>query len=315
MFNGASYIQDAVESVLSQTFEDFEIIIVDDGSTDNTRAILEPWIQEKRICYTYQKNKGLAGARNTGIRMAKGEFLKFLDCDDLLYPQQLEIQVRHLENKPENIISVTNYELEFEGKGKKNVEVKFWRKNQLASFIEGNPCPIHTILVRRNILELRGGFDEKLLSHEDTDLWLQILISGGIFEKVDYVGCLYRIRQNSLSANMDKMFEYQCQVYEKLNSTLLTKLNQMPEEVLFQLVLSNTKLIYICFARKIEPLSCIPITLQNTRKLYQMKMSMPKSFLLTILDIRNYLRIKYTVKCLINRHYSVSLLKTNWRND
>src|SRR3989338_2963268 len=168
VFNGACYIKGAVESVFGQTLRDHEIIVVDDGSTDDTKAVLGPWMADGRIRYIYQENKGLAGARNTGLKAAKGEFLKFLDCDDILYPEILERQVAHLKDKPGNVISATDFDLEFGTKNKRYVWL--WLSElQLAQFIEGNPCPVHTILVRRDLIERAGGFDETLLSHEDSD--------------------------------------------------------------------------------------------------------------------------------------------------
>ena len=92
-FNCAQLIAEAIDSVLAQTCADVEIIIVDDGSTDNTKEVISPYLKDKRIQYTFQQNKGLAAARNTGIHLATGEFLKFLDSDDFLYPQQIEMQI------------------------------------------------------------------------------------------------------------------------------------------------------------------------------------------------------------------------------
>src|SRR5665213_1439823 len=95
-YNSANYICDAIQSVLDQSFKDFEIIVIDDGSTDHTSHVLRAWIEHNTIRYIYQTNKGVPSARNAGIHHAKGQFIKFLDADDLLYPLQLENQVHHL---------------------------------------------------------------------------------------------------------------------------------------------------------------------------------------------------------------------------
>src|SRR3989338_7230913 len=121
VLNGAKYIRDAVNSVLGQTFKDFEIIVVDNGSTDETKAVLEPWVKRGEVHYLHEMNKGPARARNAGIRHARGKYLKFLDYDDLLYKNQLEYQVNHLKDKNEFVISATDYELEFCTKNKKRV--------------------------------------------------------------------------------------------------------------------------------------------------------------------------------------------------
>ena len=91
-YNCESYLGEAIESVLTQTYQDFELIIVDDGSTDNTRQALEPYIN--RIIYLYQENQGESVPRNYGIRLPRGELIAFLDSDDFWLPAYLE---RHLE--------------------------------------------------------------------------------------------------------------------------------------------------------------------------------------------------------------------------
>ena len=100
-WNAERYIKEAVDSALNQTYPSTEVIVVDDGSIDGTRAILEPYLATKRIIYIYQVNKGLAGARNTGIRAASGEYIALLDSDDLFLPQKIEKQALVLKEHPE----------------------------------------------------------------------------------------------------------------------------------------------------------------------------------------------------------------------
>ena len=98
-YNRAGYVTEAVESVIGQTFEDTEIIVVDDGSTDETRRCLGPYME--RIEYEYVENGGPAYARNVGMKMARGEYIAFLDSDDLYYPHKIEMQARFLDNHPD----------------------------------------------------------------------------------------------------------------------------------------------------------------------------------------------------------------------
>lgn len=96
-YNRAAFLPRAISSVLRQTYADWELIIIDDGSTDSTRSVVRKLIQEeKRFCYFYQKNKGLAGARNAGMRKATGDILTFLDSDDAYHPDHLRKRVRYL---------------------------------------------------------------------------------------------------------------------------------------------------------------------------------------------------------------------------
>src|SRR4028119_1061372 len=99
VYNCDRYIQEAIESVLNQTYSDYEIIVVDDGSTDNTRSVLEPYFH--RIHYIYQENQGASAARNRGLQEARGKFVAFLDADDFfLLPSKLAEQVACFEAQP-----------------------------------------------------------------------------------------------------------------------------------------------------------------------------------------------------------------------
>jgi glycosyltransferase involved in cell wall biosynthesis/GT2 family glycosyltransferase len=315
VYNGASYVAGAIKSVLSQSFTDHEMIVVDDGSTDKTREILEPWIRSGKIKYIYQENKGLSGARNTGIRNAQGQYLKFLDCDDELYPQQLERQVDHLRNKPEMMISVTDYDLEFPGRLKKSIKIGLGQGSQLARFIEANPCPPDTILVRRSLVEKHGGFDENLTSHEDTDLWLRILAQGGVFERVDHIGCIYRIIGSSLSANSDNMFINYCRVFEKLNRILLSQIDHLRNDVFHQLILSNTKIIHMCFARKLRSTRYLPLTLRVTKELHHRTKGLGQNMIVIIVGIKNLMLLKYYNESMKNKKYRGDLLNITWWRD
>ncbi|MDD5492868.1 MAG: glycosyltransferase family A protein, partial [bacterium] len=315
VFNGAGYIAGAINSVMNQTFTDHELIVVDDGSTDNTKEVLDPWIRSGKLKYIYQENKGLAGARNTGIKNAHGQYLKFLDCDDELYPRQLERQVEHLRDKPEAVISVTDYDLEFPGKFKKRINIGLGQGSQLARFIEANPCPPDTILVRRSLVEKNGGFDESLASHEDTDLWLRILTQGGAFARIDHNGCVYRIIGNSLSANSDNMFINYCKVFEKLNKTLLPQIDHLKDDVLYQLILADTRIIHMCLARKLIPNRYLPLTLQMTKELHRKTKGRGQNILLTLAGIKNLMLLKYYNESMKNKKYRLDLLNITWWRD
>lgn len=89
-YNRAKYISRAIDSVLAQTYKDWELIIVDDGSTDNTREVVEPYLKDKRIKYVWKQNGGVSSARNKGLDIATGEFVAFLDSDDFYMPEKLE---------------------------------------------------------------------------------------------------------------------------------------------------------------------------------------------------------------------------------
>ncbi|MFS8117396.1 MAG: glycosyltransferase family 2 protein, partial [Microcoleus sp.] len=97
-YNGDRYIVQAVESVFAQTYTNWEIIVVDDGSTDETHQVLQPYLD--KIRYIYQENRGVAAARNRGIQEAKGEFIAFLDQDDFFLPDKLAAQIALFRQQP-----------------------------------------------------------------------------------------------------------------------------------------------------------------------------------------------------------------------
>src|SRR5574341_1935425 len=96
VYNGEKYIEDAIRSVLTQTFSDLELIIVDDGSTDKTGEICKGFLSDSRVKYIYQENQGVSSARNTGIKRSNGEYVAFLDADDYWLPDKTEEQIKFL---------------------------------------------------------------------------------------------------------------------------------------------------------------------------------------------------------------------------
>ncbi len=315
VFNGATYIRSAVQSVLDQTFKDFEILVVDDGSTDGTFMLLEPWIKNRTIRYAHQNNRGAALARNAGLSLAQGTFLKFLDADDFIYPQLLEQQVNHLKDKSRLIISVANYELEFESNNRKTIKLGAYKGSQLARFIQGNIAPIHAMLVSRSLVEEIKGFNPDLACCEDTDLWLKALLCQGVFEIIDYVGCCYRILNKSVSSDPDKMFRAKCKVFENLNQTLLTSLDRMPQDVLQELLVFNTKLTHMCFVNNIDPDSFIPMTMKASRIIYGLKMTGLKKFLSRVMGIKNINLLKYFNAAIKDPNYAKTLINIDWRDE
>jgi glycosyltransferase involved in cell wall biosynthesis len=316
VYNGAQYIKDAVENVFGQTYKNIEIIVVDDGSTDGTKEKIEGYIHTNAVKYMDQPNKGLASARNAGIANAQGEFCKFLDCDDILYPQQIELQVRHLSDKPDPVISITDYDLSFESGNKKTIKIDMGSGAILARFIKSNLGPVHAYLVRRSLLAQAGMFDEGLSSCEDTDLWLRILLQGGIIERLEHTGCCYRIRGGSMSSGLEKHFRQRCKVFEKLNQALSGRLSQMPPDVADELLKSDIKFIHTCFARKINPASIVPEMLRTAAGLYAARAGADRRFVLTAAGIQNILFLKYIKACVKDRAYSAGLLNTTaWRDE
>jgi len=168
VFNGERYLSEAVDSLLAQTYKSVEIIVVDDGSTDRTPQIVESF--GKQIRSLRQVNGGPAAARNSGVRIARGDFIAFLDADDLWHPEKLARQINCLEVRPEIDLCVTYLQ-------------NFWSpefKAQAVHFVNhplAKPMPgyfsLQTLCVRRNVFDAIGLFNTELRVCEDVEWFLR----------------------------------------------------------------------------------------------------------------------------------------------
>lgn len=221
-YNCAKYLPEAVESVLNQTFQDFEIIIVNDGSTDNTKQIIEPYLKKHsdKIKYLYQENMGLAIARNVAIKKSIGEYIAFLDADDVWLRHRLKETANILENMAQ--VGLVHANINWMSEEGKVLSFPYRNKARLSGFIFENiflrkaNISIPTILVRSKCFEKVGLFDEKLarLGCEDREMWLRISREYEI-KYIDKILANYRIRPNSMSRNLDKMLQARYYVVDK----------------------------------------------------------------------------------------------------
>lgn len=185
-YNAAKFIRPAVDSILGQTFRDFELIILNDGSTDDTRAIIESY-EDDRIRLINKDNSGVASTLNLGLKEAKGEFIWRHDADDISLPEKLERQVNFLEEHPEFVLCATQIAFMSE-RGK-----VAWNKRQPKSnwlgqaafrevffedFSPYSPVTHGTTLFRRAILPATGGYRNAFITSEDIDMWLRFLENG-----------------------------------------------------------------------------------------------------------------------------------------
>jgi len=173
-YNAEKYIGEAINSVLSQMYTDFEVIVIDDGSTDETQARVKEF--GELVSYYYKQNNGPASARNFGVKKAKGEFIAFLDADDLWEPEKLEKQLNFLNRHPE-IVLVCSAIYSFGTRSKtyyllstKTHQGNLFRSLFLKSFIHTSSV----IIKKKAIIEDVGGFKEEYRWGEDYDLWLRI---------------------------------------------------------------------------------------------------------------------------------------------
>jgi glycosyltransferase involved in cell wall biosynthesis len=192
-YNRRAYVQEAIDSVLAQTYTDYEIIVIDDGSIDGTGEALRERYGD-RIHYEWQENGGSASARNHGLRCSAGRYVQFLDSDDLILPAKLQQQVARLDANPE--LDVLYCSFRYFTDVSCDLFAPDWfrhvSEDPLRELIAGSAFPLHAVLARRSALDKEGGFCEALVSAEDWDLWLRLAFAGARFESTADLLALYR---------------------------------------------------------------------------------------------------------------------------
>ena len=196
-YNAGEYIAESIESVINQTYKNWELIIIDDGSTDNTAAIINQFNSEPRIRYIYQENGRQGKARNLGIRNSLGKYIAFLDADDKWTPNKLSLQTEVLagDNNIELLFS-QGYNLTGNQVADLDTDVKkLWNSDNFSEFIFHNRIPILSVLVKKQALEQAGGFSEKdnIQNVEDYHLWLKLLLNNKQFRSIPDRLFYYRI--------------------------------------------------------------------------------------------------------------------------
>ena len=230
-YNYAQFIGEAIESLRAQTYENWECLVVDDGSTDDTEQVVARYARsDARVKFFRQKNQRQAAAKNLGLRHFAGRYVQFLDADDLVEPRKLERQVAYLESHPEvdivyggvryftaagvdeNLHSVDEDNLpwmpEASGQGREII----------ATLLRKNIMVINAPLVRRSVIERVGPFDERLPPAEDWDYWLRCAVAGISFryEELEGARALVRAHRSSSSRNRVRMYRSMLLMREKL---------------------------------------------------------------------------------------------------
>jgi glycosyltransferase involved in cell wall biosynthesis len=215
-YNYRKYVVEAVESVLAQTYQPLEVIVADDGSTDGTGGELARY--GDRIRYLHQENRGVPAARKPGIRAATGEYVAFLDSDDLWAPTKIERQVAVMEKNPEvgavfcetQSLNLASGET-FHGPCRADVRGDIRRKLLHKNCVTGSAS---AVLVRRECIDKVGLFDEALRSAEDWDLWIRISREYH-FDYVSEPLVILRNHGGNMHKKIATMHEAQMQVVER----------------------------------------------------------------------------------------------------
>jgi glycosyltransferase involved in cell wall biosynthesis len=220
-YGTAPYIAETIESVLAQTFTDYEIIVINDGDPDTPamEAALAPY--RDRIVYLKKANGGVSSARNLGLPIATGSFIALLDSDDLWKPDFLEKMVGRLGNNPDFDVAFPDAVGFGVGPraGHRYYDL-FPRPTPggvtLERLLRRDAYVFGSLLIRREVLDRAGPFDEQLRASEDYEMWLRLAKIGARFSFIDETLVLYRGREASLSADGTGMCRSLCLVYRKM---------------------------------------------------------------------------------------------------
>lgn len=218
-YNGADELPRAIDSALAQQGCDVEVIVVNDGSKDNSRQVIEAY--GERIRGIHQTNSGLAETRNNGIKAATGDWIAFLDHDDYWQPEKLSLQLLAARRTGFDIV-YTN------AKNFGDVDRVAELRSNPDAMLEGdlfnallldNFIVVSSTMIRRSVLQASGGFDASLGVVEDWDLWLKLSAQGAKFAAVPEPVTMYQWRPGSLSKNYDRMRQTRLQIIQRaLNS-------------------------------------------------------------------------------------------------
>jgi glycosyltransferase involved in cell wall biosynthesis len=244
-YNRGWILKEAVDSVLSQDCENFEIIVVDDGSTDNSQDVLFSYGDKIKVIR--QENKGVSAARNKGIASSSGTYIAFLDSDDLWLPGKLEAQLEFFRNNPDALICQTeelwvrNGRRVNPGKRHKKISGFFFEKSLELCMVSPS-----AVMVRRELFNMAGLFDESLPACEDYDMWLRINCRHPVY-LIDIPLILKRGGHNDQLSRMHSLDKYRIRSIKKL---LECDLLSEDQQKLAEKVLAEKCLVYAKGCRK-----------------------------------------------------------------
>jgi GT2 family glycosyltransferase len=218
-YNYGHLVGQTLDSLAAQTYGNWECIVVDDGSTDDTRAVVEARAAlDARVSYVRQENARQAAARNNGVRHSSGELFQFLDADDLIEPQKLARQVEYLRRHSEVdiVYSGVRYFTDAGGELSHSRQYSIWEDGRpwmpevsgrgqvlMERLLRNNIMVVNSPLVRRRVVESVGEFDASLTPVEDWDYWTRCAVAGFHFQYEDAEGVRALVRAHELSASLD----------------------------------------------------------------------------------------------------------------
>lgn len=211
VYNSEEYLEETILSVINQTYKNWELLLIDDYSTDNSYKIIEKYLTDERIKYLRnERNSGPAITRNIGLEKSKGEYIAFLDSDDIWAKNKLELQIDYMKK---NSIRICHGDYIFIDKNGK--EIKKIITDDILSYkilLKENQIKTSFLIVNKNLI---GEIRFPLIKHEDFAFFLELLKKGEISKKIDFIVGKYRIQENSVSSNKLKSAIWTWNIYRK----------------------------------------------------------------------------------------------------
>ena len=200
VFNAEKYLKDSIDSILNQSYKNFEFIIINDGSTDKSIEIIKSF-DDQRIKLIDQKNSGIVVSLNRGIEVASGKFIARMDADDISFPERFEKQLKHMKAKNIDICGGNYITISELAKPIKLYVTPRSHEMCTLSLMSKVPFAHPSVIIRRDFLTKNNlKYGQSIYSKaEDLDLWVRIHERGGVFSNIDYTILKYRIVKNSLS--------------------------------------------------------------------------------------------------------------------
>ena len=298
LYNQKQFVADAIESALAQTYKNIEVIVVNDGSTDCPDEVLDKY--KHNIKLVYQENKGLAAARNRGLLESTGEYIQFLDADDIIFNDKIEKQITVINrNNGINVIPycgcirVHSNDLT----SQKNFEyqtVENMCDNPILKIIDLQklfPLPIHTVLLNKTLIENNGLFNEHMNANEDRLFWTKVCLNGCRFIYDYTYSVKYRKHSTSMTSNKSRMFLSHLKYLETVEDLFKNKheldleIKKKLTDVYFGLFYSN---IYMPDSEQRLSLLIDKIESFMPHNYFETSSKL-KKYLLKIFGIKNYL--------------------------
>lgn len=206
-FNRAGYLHYAIESVLAQTVGEFELLVIDDGSTDATPELMERYTCDPRVRYFRQPNQGQSVARNRGISEAKGDYVCFLDSDNLWLPDKLEKSLEVFQKHPEYHVVYGDYiDIDQWGKELGVNRMRRYTGTITPELLKDNFVSMNTTMTRRECFDVLGGFDEADRLAEDYGLWLRLSTRYRFYYVPEVLG-FYRVMEDQISSDKHRRLD------------------------------------------------------------------------------------------------------------